>query len=538
MRKIREVIRLKFSVGLGRNAIARSLGIAEGTVTEYLGRAVGAGLSWPLPDGLSDGDLEGRLYPVTAPTTIRPCPDWAEVHRQMARKGVTLELLWQEYRITHPNGYGYSQYCKLYRQWRTTVDLVMRQSHAAGEKLFVDYAGQTIDVVEAATGEVRQAQIFVATLGASNYTYAEATPTQELACWIASQQRAFAFFGGVPEIIVPDNLKSAVTTPHRYEPELNRAYAEMAEYYGVAILPARSRKPRDKAKVENGVQVVERWILAPLRDRTFFGFDELNDAIAVLLAEMNDRPFQKLPGSRRSAFEAIDRPALRALPSTPYCYATWKKVRVNIDYHIEVEGHYYSVPYTYARREIDVRISDGTVECIAGTVRIASHVRSPHRGRHTTVAAHMPRSHQEYAGWTPLRLIAWAEKTGEATAEVVARLIASREHPQQAYRSCLGIMRLGKSYGSDRLEAAAHRAITIGAVSYKSIESILKKGLDRQELRTCECPPSTESIVVAHPIEHANIRGAAYYNHIAYDTHMAYDTHIAYDTHTGGPTEC
>lgn len=457
MRTIREVLRLKFGLGLCRNQIARSLGIAQGTVTAYLGRATRAGLGWPLAEDLSDEVLEALLFPpVVAPPCRRAPPAWATIHAELARKGVTLELLWYEYRREHPEGYGYSQFCQLYRQWRSTVDVVMRQTHRAGEKLFVDYAGQTLAVTDPTTGEIRTAEIFVATLGASNYTYVEAAPSQDLPAFIAAHQRAFAFFGGVPELVVPDNLKSAVTRAHRYEPELNRSYTEMAEHYGVAILPARAARPRDKAKVETSVQIVERWILAPLRDRVFFSFDELNDAIAPLREAMNTRPFQKLPGSRRSAFEEIDRPALRPLPSTPYAYATWKKARVHVDYHVEVEGHYYSVPYNYVGRQIDVRLTAGTVECILGSrLRIASHLRSPHKGRHSTVTAHMPRAHQEYDGWSAARFQQRAARIGPATAELVGRLIAARAHPQLAFRSCFGILRLAGHYGHDRLEAAA-----------------------------------------------------------------------------------
>src|SRR5262247_1642003 len=364
----------------------------------------------------------------------------------------------------------------------------MRQSHRAGEKLFVDYAEQGIPVINSHSGEVHEVAIFIAVLGASNYTYAEATWSQSLPDWIGSHVRTFAALGGVPQVVVPDNLKAAVSWPHRYEPTLNRTYAELAQHDGVAIVPARAARPRDKAKVEVGVQVVERWILARLRHHTFFSLLELNTAIAALLPALNIRPFKKLPGSRQSVFEALDRPALRPLPAQPYEYAEWKLVRVNIDYHVEVEGHYYSVPYALVKQQLEVRLSAQVVEIFHKGKRVASHQRSPLKGRHSTVAVHMPKAHQSYAEWTPQRLILWAAKTGEATAQVVETILASRPHPQQGFRACLGIMRLGKSYGDERLEAACQRALTLGACSYKSLESILKHGLDRRPL-----PPKPEA---------------------------------------------
>lgn len=412
-------------------------------------------------------------------------------------------LLWQEYKAAHPDGYQYSRFCELYRSWQGKLDLVMRQDHRAGEKLFVDYAGQTAEVTCPDTGEVREAQIFVAVLGASNYTYAEATWSQALPDWIGSHQRAFHFFGGVPEIVVPDNLKSGVTQAHRYEPDLNPTYQDLASHYGVAVLPARVRHPRDKAKVEAGVQLVERWILAALRGHTFFSLDELNEAISELLDRLNDRPFQKLEGSRRSLFETLERKALRPLPTNSYVYAEWKKARVHIDYHVEIEGHYYSVPYQHVKHQVDVRLTAMTVECFFKGRRIASHRRSLRKGHHTTVKEHMPPSHRHVAEWTPERMTRWAARTGEATAELVANVMASRTHPQQGYRTCLGILRLGDSYGPERLEAAARRALAIGATTYKSVASILQNGLDSRPL------PGTDEADM--PVEHGNIRGAAYY---------------------------
>jgi transposase len=507
MRQVREVLRLKWACGLSDRRIAQSLRISRPTVAQYLQRATVAGLFWPLPAGLDDAALERRLFATSykKPPAKRPLPDWSTVHRERKRKGVTLLLLWQEYKAVTPDGLQYSSFCEAYRKWAGRLDVVMRQPHRAGETLFVDYAGQTMPVVHPSTGEVHDAAIFIAVLGASNYTFAQATWSQSLPNWIASHVRAFEALGGVPHVLVPDNLKAAVHRVHRYEPEINRTYADMAQHYGVAIVPARAAHPRDKAKVEVGVQVVERWILARLRHHTFFSLAELNTAIKDLRLELNQRPFKKLPGCRHSLFEALDRPALRPLPETPYEYAEWKLVRVNIDYHVEVGGHYYSVPYALVKQQLDARLTTHTVELFHKGKRIASHRRSPHQGRHTTAAAHMPKAHQHYAQWTPQRLIRWAAKTGGATAQVVESILTSRAHPQQGFRSCLGLMRLGKRYGAERLEAACQRAVVIGSCSYKSIDSILKHDLDRQPL-----PGQTETTL--SDLHHVNIRGPRYYH--------------------------
>jgi transposase len=503
MRKIREVLRLR-AAGRSQRQIAASLGMGQSTVGDCLTRARLAGVGDPAE--LDDAALERALYPPkpAVPAQQRGQPDWGYVHRELRRKGVTLFLLWEEYKADHPLGFQYSWFCLHYRAWAGKLDVVMRQHHRAGEALFVDYAGQTAAVIDRHTGELREAQIFVAVLGASNYTYAEATWTQSLPDWIGSHQRAFAFLGGVPETVVPDNLKSGVTKAHRYEPDVNRSYADMAGHYGVAILPARPVKPRDKAKAEVGVQVVERWILARLRNRSFFSLAELNGAIAELLPMLNERAFKKLPGSRRSLFEQLDRPALAALPARVYEFATWRKARVSIDYHVEVEGHYYSVPYQLVKLEVEARISAHTVEILHGGKRVASHQRATQPHGHTTVNEHMPRPHREYAEWSPQRLVEWARNTGPATAELVGRILGARRHPQQGFRSCLGILRLGKTHGEARLEAACARALRIGAVSYKSIASILKYKLDAQPLP--EAPQETL------PLVHDNLRGPNYYH--------------------------
>jgi transposase len=506
MRKIREVFRLKFDCDISNRQIAKSCKIARSTVAEYLFRFQQAALSWPLPQNLDDNQLEQLLYPQlpALPAHERPVPDWSYIHQQLRQKSVTLMLLWQEYKERHPHGYQYSQFCHRYRQWAAKIDPVMRQEHRTGEKMFVDYAGQTVPVYDLHTNQMREAQIFVAVLGASNYTYAEATWTQTLADWIGSHSRAFAFFGGVPKLVVPDNLKSGVSKACFYEPDINPSYLDMANHYGTAVIPARVRKPKDKAKVEVAVQVVERWILARLRNRQFFSLHQLNQAIAELLENLNNKAFQKLPGSRKSAFESLDRPALNPLPAQLYQFAEWKKATVNVDYHIEVERHYYSVPHTLIKKKLDVRITNNTVECFYKNKRVASHIRSHLKGRHSTIKEHMPKAHQKWAQWTPDRFIRWAGKIGPHTQKLIENVLNARTHPQQGFRSCLGILRLAKSYGDDRLEAACRRAVAIGGTSYRSVESILKHNLDQK--------PLPDQSAKSSPIEHNNIRGARYYH--------------------------
>lgn len=505
MRKIREVLRLSYTEGLSRRAVGAALRMPYTTVADYLSRAGHAGLAWPLPDDLDDAALEARLFASAAlpPGPTRPVPDWAQVHRELRRKGVTLQLLWLEFKAAHPDGHQYTQFVRHYRRFERRLDLVMRQEHRAGEKVFVDFPGDTLQIVDQLTGEIRQAQLFVAVLGASNYTYAEAVASQALPDWIAAHVHMFAFYGAAPRILVPDNLRAAVTQAHRYEPILNRTYEEMAAHYGCVVIPGRPRKPRDKAKAEQGVLVAERWILAALRNRTFFSLAEANAAIRERLVWLNDRPFKKLDGCRRSLFEELDRPALRSLPAQRYEYATWKLATVNIDYHVEVERHYYSVPYQLVGEHCDVRLSATTVEVFFRGRRVASHLRSAAHGHHTTDAAHMPAAHRRYAEWTPGRIVRWATQTGPATAELAAEILRSRPHPEQGFRSCLGILRLGRRYGSERLEAACARALAVDAFSYRSVASILKTGLDQQPL-PLPAPDRPSR-------RHENVRGPGYY---------------------------
>lgn len=506
MRKTKEVLRLK-ATGQSNRSIARSVGIAPSTVGEHLTRARAAGVGWPLPDEWTDADLEARLFPVPKPSTVaRPLPDWREVHRELKKRkqtGVTLQLLWVEYKEREPEGLQYSQFCELYRRWRAQLDPVLRQMHVPGEKAFVDFAGQTVPVIERTTGEVHEAQIFVGVLGATNFTFAEATRSQDLADWTRAHVRMFEFFGGVPRLVVPDNLKSGVRQACHYEPDLNPTYHELAVHYGTAVLPTRKGKPRDKAKAEAGVLLVERWILARLRKLTFFSFAELNREIRRLLEWLNNRPFQKLEGSRRTLFETLERPALLPLPERPYEFARWKKARVNIDYHIDVEGHYYSVPYGLTGQQVDVRITSGAVEILHSGRRVAAHARTSRKGGFTTDAGHRPKSHQRYLEWTPSRIVSWAEQTGPRTAELARRILESKPHPEQGYRACLGLMRLGQKYSPERLEAACDRALRIRGLSYRSVSSILQSGLDRIPLEA--------QVALDLPQDHEHVRGSAYY---------------------------
>lgn len=504
MRKIRELLRLKWEFGQSNRQIARSLKISNSTVLECMRRAEKAGLSWPLPDDLDDVQLEELLYPPSPPSSVpRPLPDWEYVHKELRRKDMTLQLLWVEYKEEHPDGYQYSQFCEHYNRWRGKLDVVMRQTYKAGEKLFIDYAGQTVPIIDRETGEIREAQIFIGVMGASNYPYVEATRTQQLPDWISSHVRMFEYMGAVSAVLVPDNTKTGVKDASYYEPDLNPTYHEMAAHYGTVVIPARPEKPRDKSKVEAGVQLTERWILARLRNHTFFSLLELNQEIARLLKEIVDIPFQKLEGTRRSLFESVDRPAMRPLPATPYELARWKKARVGIDYHVQIDYHFYSVPYQLARSEVEARYTATAVEILHKGHRVAAHVRSYERGRFTTDPAHMPEAHRKHLEWTPERLITWAAKVGPSTADLARAIMEHRPHPEQGYRSCLGLMRLSKKYGGDRLEAACMRALKIGGNSYRSVDSILKSGLDRS--------PVEEQQVMPLPADHANVRGADYY---------------------------
>ncbi len=507
MRKIREILRLHFEQKLGQRQIARSANVSQSTVHEYLARMQSAGLEWPLGEGWDEQRLEAALFPPNPPAekaSPRPLPDFAELERQRQQhRELTLELLWEEYRQQQPDGFSYSQFCKLYRRWRKQRDVVLRQEHRPGEKLFVDWAGATI-ALHLRDGSVRPAPLFVCALGVSSYTYAEVAPNQQMESWLKVQMHAFEFYGGCPALLIPDNTRTGVTKACRYEPELNPTYQEFAAHYGVAVMPARPYKPRDKAKAECAVQIVQRWIVMRLRQRRFFSITEANEAVHELLAALNQRPFRKRrEDSRASLFARIDRPALRPLPAERYDLSHWSQARVNIDYHVAFDANWYSVPYTLAGQLVEVRATPATVEIFHRGRRVASHLRS--RGRYQSVAQaeHRPKSHQAHLEWTPSRIVNWAAKIGRHTAQLVERILEDKPHPEMGYRACLGLIRLAEEYTPQRMEAAAERALLTGAIGYQRVKSMLRRGLDAEAVSTP--PPGRPGP------EHENLRGSEYF---------------------------
>jgi transposase len=509
MRKLREVLRLRFELKLGYQQIGRSCSIGVGTVHKYLKRAEAAGLSWPLPEDWDEARLNAALFPRRTPTAAqqrpsRTPPDFAAIHEQLrSSKYVTLQLLWEEYRQGQPDGYRYSRFCELYQRWRSKLDVVLRQEHKGGEKMFVDWAGATIPIYDRNTGQCWPASLFVAALGASSYTWAEATRDQQMESWLRAHVHALEHFGGAPALAVPDNTRTGVTKAHRYDPDLNPTYYNFALHYGFGIVPARPYKPRDKAKVESAVQVAQRWIVAALRHRKFFALEDLNEAIRELLAKLNRRPFRKRDGCRATAFEALDKPALKPLPAEPFELSQWSRARVNIDYHVAFDANLYSVPYNLVHEVVEIRSTATTVEILHQGARVASHLRSRGRGEDVTNNEHRPKSHRAHLEWTPSRMIHWAATIGPNTARLFERIMNDKPHPEMGYRGCLGIIRLAGQYSLQRVEAAAERALLIGACRYKSVESILRNSLDRMPL---QAPPP------ASTPPHDNIRGSEYFD--------------------------
>jgi len=506
MRQIRQMLRLHHE-GVSAREIGRMLSAARSTIQDNLKRARAAGLSWPLAPDMTDAALEERLFSSRGPKPGRRCrvePDWPALAREMKRPGVNLLILWEEYRDAHPDGYGYSRFCDLFREFERRLSPVMRQHHAAGDKLFVDYSGKKASIADPATGEVREAEIFVGVLGASSYTYAEATFTQALPDWTGAHVRMFRFFGGVPRLLVPDNLKSGVHKASFYDPEINRSYAMMAAHYGTGILPARPYKPRDKAKVEAGVRFAQGYILGRLRHLTFFSLAECNKAIGEALVRMNGQPMRRLGVSRRELFETVERPALRPLPEADWEYAEWRRTRVSLDYHVEFEGFYYSVPHALLRAEADLRVTAHTVEIFYRGQRVGAHMRRYGGPRHGTDPDHMPSSHRRYAEWSPERFRRWARSIGPETEGLVIAVLANRPHPEQGFRTCLGILRLYRGIAPQRAEAVSARAVEIGAFNYRSIASILANNLDKSGARQSPQQPAL--------FDHPNIRGPRYFN--------------------------
>jgi transposase len=507
MRKIKEILRLHFEQKLGQRQIARSVNISQSTVHDYLARTKAAGLCWPLGKEWDEERLEQALFPpdqTMLKVPQRTQPDFKHICRQLAEhRDLTLELLWQEYREQHPEGYSYSRFCKLYRHWKKQQDVVMRQDHRPGEKLFLDWAGATIPIYHA-DGSTRPAPLFVSALGASSYTYAELVPDQQMANWLKVQIHALEYYGGCPQLLIPDNTKTGVTRACIYEPDLNPTYQEFASHYRVAVMPTRPRKPRDKAKVESAVQVVQRWIVMRLRHQRFFSVAAANEAIRELLTYLNNRPFRKRRDeSRASLFAKLDRPALRPLPAERYDLSHWAQVRVNIDYHVAFDGNWYSVPYTLTGEAVEVRSTPATVEIFHRGKRVASHLRARDRNTSITQHEHRPRSHQAHLEWPPSRMVQWAGQVGPHTAQLVERMLHDKPHPEMGYRACLGIIRLAAKYSPARMENAAERAVLTGAVRYKSVKSILQNGLDSQS--SVSVPPPRLSP------EHENLRGPEYF---------------------------
>ncbi len=511
MQKIKEILRLKYGADLSSRQISRSLNVSTGAISKYLNRADAAGIGWPLPDSMTEQEVLAILQPSRKPrkdtVTVFAEPDFNAIHDELGTKGMTRQLLWEEYTQDHPsNHYSYSRFTVLFKRWQGSRQLSMRQTHLAGEKMFVDYCGPTMDVINPQTGEVRTAQIFVSVLGASSYTFVEATWSQSLPDWIGSHVRAFNFFGGVPEVVVPDNLKSAVSKACRYDPDLNPTYQQLAEHYNVAVIPARPYKPKDKSKAEVAVQVVERWIMMRLRKQPFFTLASLNQAIRFLLADLNNRPFKKRPGSRQSQFESIDKPALRPLPPSPYEYLEVKKARVHLDYHVEYDGHFYSVPYQLVKQNVMIHASRTTLTINHQGKQVAHHPRAFKHG-HTTDTTHMAKAHLKHQEWSPQRFVLWATRIGAYTTLVVEHQLAGRRHPEHGYRACLGLLNLTKKYGQERLEAACRRAHYINAMTYKNIASILSKGLDNLPMDDGDADKQ-----ISLPLNHDNVRGAKYYH--------------------------
>jgi transposase len=505
MRKIREVLRFTHELGLSVRQVSEATGVGKTAVGEFVARAKMIGITWPVPSEISDAELERRLFTPAGfhnhPTRIVPA--WAKVHEELKRRGVTRMILWEEHRAEVPDGHGYARFCQLYRKWRRRLSPTMRQTHVAGDKLFVDWAGGTVPIIDVMTGEVHEAHIFVAVLGASSLTYCEARWTETLPDWIGAHVNVLDFLGGVMKAAVPDNLKAGITKPSRYEPGINKTYQELADHYGFVVLPARIKKPKDKAKVENGVGIVTRYLLGRLRNRRFFSLAELNDATRECVMSINAKVMKRLNKCRNEMFASLDRPALKALPAERYSYAEWKRCTVAPDYHVEVDRHYYSVPFRLLRETVEARYTTTTVELLHKGERVASHVRSWITYKHTTLPEHMPSSHRRYAEWNPARMLHKAGTIGPATVALFEAIMKAKPHPEQGFRSCLGIIGLTKSYGPERTEAAAKRGNAIGATTYGSIKSILENGLDRAHA------PSTPD---TPPIHHANIRGRGYYH--------------------------
>lgn len=503
MRKIKEVLRLVFDCKASKYQAAKASGISHSTAGDYLARFKAAGIAWPLPTDAANTFLEEKLYPKSLSNRCVRAPlDYEYLFREVRRPYVTLTLLWEEYKIQHPDGYQRSQFAQLFREYNKKLQFSMRQEHKAGEKTFIDF-GDGLFLTDPKTGDKIPTKLFVSVWGASCYTYSRATLGEDLESWIDVNTRAFEYFKCAPKALVPDNLKAGVTKACRYEPELNPTYADFARHYGVAILPARPYRPKDKAKVENGVLIAKRLIIGRLRNRIFTSLADLNQAIFELIEALNDKPLTALKVSRKDLFESLDKPNALKLPEDSFEFAQWKKARVGINYHVAFEKHFYSVPYTLIHEELEIRATLTTVEIYKKGQRLYSHKRSYKIHGYTTQKEHMPPSHQKYLEWTPERIIEWAKKYGPSVEELVNTILFEREHPEQAYRSCLGIIRLANHYDPARLNKACQRAIAYHNHSYRAVRTILEKNLDQIEASITQSPASV--------LLHENVRGPEYY---------------------------
>lgn len=501
MHMIKDILRLKYHDQLSHERIAAALSISKGVVAKYLALAAAAALHrWEQLSELDEVELERRLLGRDAAAGFIVAPDFARIHTELRRKGVTLTLLWQEYRAANEGRrtWAYTQFCEYYKRFAKSLKRSMRQHHRAGEKLFADYAGPTL-----ALADGTRANVFVAAMGASNYTFACATADQTMRSWLAAMARALSFYGGTPALIVPDNPRALIAQACRYEPRANDTVLDFARHYAVSILPARPYSPRDKAPAELAVQVVERWLMARLRDVRLRDLAHADAALAALLPSLNERPMQKLDATRASLFAKLDAPALGPLPAQPWQWATFKTLRVHIDYHVEIEAHRYSVPHALVGLEVDARLTDALVELLHRGRRVACHARSSRRGGFTTLDEHMPAAHRAHKQWTPERLVHWGGEVGPRTGEFVALLLERWRHPEHGYRSCLGLLALAKRYGPARLEAACALALGLGAIRYRHVRDILAAGRDR-----VAAPAQADWVSPAHD----NLRGAAYYH--------------------------
>lgn len=506
MKKIKDILKLRYITDISYRQISRAVGVPSSTVSDYCKRFE---ITTYSIDAFLQMD-EDRMYEILFPEKKlsyqrkdRPLPDVAYIHQEIAKKGVTFELLWQEYKEQHPDGYGCSQFKEHYYKYKKKLNPSMRQTYIPGDKMFVDYSGLTLPVVDAESGSVSKAQIFVAVLGASGYTFVHATASQKQEDFILSHVLAYEFFGGVPKINVPDNLKSAVISHSKKGVVINESYAEMARHYQCAIEPARPKKPQDKGMVEQGVQAIQRWILAKLRNRTFFSVDEINQAIAPLLDQYNNKTIKRLEQSRSERFEKNDKPYLQPLPANRFVYRRFKVATVHMDYHIELDRCFYSVPFKYLKEKVELKYTNTVVEIYHKGALIATHPKLHKANERSTHKEHMPLNHQyQHEKMNPERLKKWASSIGkDAKAFVVHRLQAS-EYPANAYRGVIAILSLEKIYGKMTLNQALGYAHSINSTSTRSIRSILEKKLYLQ---------AANNTTVVKPSKHKNLRGSNYY---------------------------